>query len=197
MLTSGTLAGLQEVLASWIAQDRSRNGHFFTSRVPKMAIYGAFISAPMGHFLVKLLHFLFSNRTSLKAKILEILVSNLLVHLLLPLNQSKLLLTYICQDCTYAEQYLPGQYGRHRRRTDIPSNSRHSSRRVLARDARDMDQLTALLGFRPAIPPTRSLGPLLQLRLVLHRYICQLSHQEEAPRSVAPQKRARESGIQW
>lgn len=79
MLTSGTLSGLQELLASWIAQDRNRNGNFFTSRVPKMAVYGALISAPMGHFMVKLLHFLFSNRTSLRAKILEILFSNLIV----------------------------------------------------------------------------------------------------------------------
>ena len=79
MLTSGSLAALQEVLASWIAKDISKHGHYFSSRVPKMAIYGAFISAPMGHFLIKILQWLFSGRTSLKAKILQILVSNLIV----------------------------------------------------------------------------------------------------------------------
>lgn len=79
MLTSGTLAGLQEVLASWIAQDRNRNGHYFTSRVPKMAVYGALISAPLGHLLINILQFLFAGRTCLKAKIMQILVSNLIV----------------------------------------------------------------------------------------------------------------------
>ena len=79
MLTSGSLAGLQEVLASWIAKDVSKHGHYFSSRVPKMAAYGAFISAPMGHFLIKILHWLFSGKTSLKSKIAQILVSNLFV----------------------------------------------------------------------------------------------------------------------
>ncbi|KAI9741992.1 MAG: hypothetical protein M1834_000381 [Cirrosporium novae-zelandiae] len=79
MLTSGVLAGLQEVLASWIAHDRSKHGHYFGSRVPKMAVYGAFISAPLGHFLIHVLQKLFSGRTSLKAKILQILISNLVV----------------------------------------------------------------------------------------------------------------------
>ncbi|KAF2838174.1 hypothetical protein M501DRAFT_993036 [Patellaria atrata CBS 101060] len=79
MLTSGTLAGLQEFLASWIAKDRSRAGHYFTSRVPKMAIYGAFVSAPLGHVLISILQKAFRGRTSLKAKIFQIIVSNLVI----------------------------------------------------------------------------------------------------------------------
>lgn len=79
MLTSGSLAALQEVLASWLAHDRSKSGHYFSSRVPKMAAYGALISAPLGHMLISILQKLFANRTSLKAKILQILVSNLVV----------------------------------------------------------------------------------------------------------------------
>lgn len=79
MLTSGVLSGLQEVLASWIAQDRNKHGHYFTSRVPKMAIYGALISAPLGHFMIKLLQFLFATRTSLTSKIMQIVVSNLVI----------------------------------------------------------------------------------------------------------------------
>lgn len=81
MLTSGTLAALQEFLASWIAHDRSRHGHYVSSRVPKMAVYGAFISAPLGHVLISLLQKVFAGRTSLKAKIFQILVSNLIVCL--------------------------------------------------------------------------------------------------------------------
>ena len=79
MLTSGTLSGLQELLASWIAQDRNKNGHYFTSRVPKMAAYGAFVSAPLGHALITMLQWVFAGRTSLRAKILQILTSNLIV----------------------------------------------------------------------------------------------------------------------
>ncbi|KAF2281106.1 uncharacterized protein EI97DRAFT_20361 [Westerdykella ornata] len=79
MLTSGTLSGLQEFLASWIAHDRSKHGHYFTSRVPKMALYGAFVSAPLGHVLISILQKIFRGRTSLKAKILQILVSNLII----------------------------------------------------------------------------------------------------------------------
>lgn len=80
MITSGSLSALQEFLASWIAKDRNKNGHYFTSRVPKMAAYGAFISAPLGHILIGILQRMFAGRTSLKAKILQILVSNLLVR---------------------------------------------------------------------------------------------------------------------
>ena len=79
MLTSGSLSALQELLASWIAKDRNKDGNYFTARIPKMAIYGAFISAPMGHVLISILQKLFAGRTSLKAKILQILVSNLVV----------------------------------------------------------------------------------------------------------------------
>lgn len=80
MLTSGTLSALQELLASWLAHDRSKHGHYFSSRIPKMAVYGAFVSAPMGHFLIGFLQWVFAGRTSLRAKILQILVSNLVVR---------------------------------------------------------------------------------------------------------------------
>lgn len=79
MLTSGTLSALQELLASWIAKDRNKSGHYFTNRVPKMAAYGAFISAPLGHVLISILQKIFAGRTSLKAKVLQILFSNLLI----------------------------------------------------------------------------------------------------------------------
>ena len=81
MLTSGSLSALQEVLASWIARDVGQSGHYVNSRVPKMAVYGAFISAPLGHFLIKILQKMFGKRTGLSAKITQILVSNLVVRL--------------------------------------------------------------------------------------------------------------------
>jgi hypothetical protein len=81
MLTTGGLSAAQELLASWIAKDRNKSGSYFTSRVPKMAAYGAFISAPLGHVLIGMLQWVFAGRTSLRAKILQILVSNLVVCL--------------------------------------------------------------------------------------------------------------------
>jgi len=80
MLTAGSLAGAQELLASWLAKDRNKHGHYFTSRVPKMAAYGALVSAPIGHVLIWALQKVFKGRTSLKAKILQILASNLIVR---------------------------------------------------------------------------------------------------------------------
>jgi len=79
MLTSGTLSALQELLASWLAHDKSKHGHYFSSRIPKMAAYGALVSAPMGHVLIGMLQWVFAGRTSLKAKILQILASNLII----------------------------------------------------------------------------------------------------------------------
>jgi hypothetical protein len=79
MLTSGTLSALQEVLASVIAGDRNKHGSYLTPRVPKMAIYGSLISAPLGHLLVTMLQKGFQGKTSTRAKIGQILVSNLLV----------------------------------------------------------------------------------------------------------------------
>lgn len=80
MLTAGTLNGLQELLASFLAKDRNKHGHYFTSRVPKMAAYGALIAAPVGHVLIYFLQKIFAGRTSLKAKIMQIIVSNLVVR---------------------------------------------------------------------------------------------------------------------
>jgi len=79
MITSGTLHGLQEILASIIAKDRPKHGSYFTPRVPKMALYGSIISAPLGHVLVTLLQKAFAGKTSTKAKVLQIIVSNLIV----------------------------------------------------------------------------------------------------------------------
>ncbi len=89
MITSGSLAAIQEVLASWIANDKSKSGSYVNSRVPKMAIYGAFISAPLGHLLISILQKLFAGRTSLKAKIFQIIVSNLVVRTTTPLSKDK------------------------------------------------------------------------------------------------------------
>lgn len=78
MVTSGTLSALQELLASIIAGDK-KNKSYLNARLPLMALYGAFISAPLGHLLITILQKAFANRTSTRAKILQILASNLIV----------------------------------------------------------------------------------------------------------------------
>lgn len=95
MLTAGTLAGAQELLASFLAKDRNKHGNYFTSRVPKMAAYGAIVSAPLGHFLIWALQKTFAGRTSLRAKVLQIIVSNLIVRgLIVDISRQKRWLTF-------------------------------------------------------------------------------------------------------
>jgi hypothetical protein len=79
MLTAGVLSGAQELAASWLAKDIGKHGGYLTPRVPKMAAYGAFVSAPLGHILIWCLQRAFRGRTSVKAKVTQILVSNLVM----------------------------------------------------------------------------------------------------------------------
>jgi len=44
-----------------------------------MALYGFFVSAPLGHFLVGLLQRAFAGKTGLKARLAQLLASNLLI----------------------------------------------------------------------------------------------------------------------
>ncbi|KAG8699355.1 hypothetical protein FRC09_006667 [Ceratobasidium sp. 395] len=87
-----TLSFLQEILASHFAgvpvprppKDAPAYSHALAAakidaRALKLAIYGFFISAPMGHFFVGLLQRAFAGRTSAGAKIAQILASNLIV----------------------------------------------------------------------------------------------------------------------
>ena len=45
----------------------------------KMALYGFFVSAPLGHFLVGLLQRAFAGKVGLKYRLGQLLASNLLV----------------------------------------------------------------------------------------------------------------------
>ncbi|TCD62769.1 hypothetical protein EIP91_006413 [Steccherinum ochraceum] len=91
-ITLATLQLLQEVLASHIAgvparrlpKDAPLYQHALAkakldTKALKMAFYGFFVSAPLGHFLVGLLQKVFAGRTDVKAKLGQILASNLLV----------------------------------------------------------------------------------------------------------------------
>ncbi|KAF8609209.1 hypothetical protein BDV93DRAFT_601910 [Ceratobasidium sp. AG-I] len=91
-VTSGILSFLQEILASHLSHAPTarlpKNAPAYShalaaakidSRALKLAIYGFFVSAPMGHFFVGLLQRAFAGRTSAGAKIAQILASNLLI----------------------------------------------------------------------------------------------------------------------
>lgn len=78
-ITSGSLSALAEILATYFAGETSPSGSYITDRVPKMALYGSLISAPMGHVLVTLLQRAFAGRTTTKDKILQIIASNLFI----------------------------------------------------------------------------------------------------------------------
>src|SRR5436190_22586158 len=140
MLTSGSLFALQEFLASWIANDRGKHGYYFNSRIPKMALYGVFISAPLGHFLIGMLQWVFAGRTSLKAKILQILTSNLIVRSPY-LHWSRFIIgreitnrQSFSADLAHPEYSLPCLYGPYRRRTNVSPGPCHRQGGVHARD---------------------------------------------------------------
>jgi len=88
MATSGVLSFLQEVLASRLARlyqqpaqkaTAVRNEPIVSSKAWKMAIYGAFVSAPMGHFLIGTLQKSFAGKTSKLARFGQVLASNIFV----------------------------------------------------------------------------------------------------------------------
>jgi len=87
MATSGILSFLQEVLASRLARLSLRPAQkasadrepIVSSKAWKMAIYGAFVSAPMGHFLVGTLQKSFAGKTSKLARFGQVLASNIFI----------------------------------------------------------------------------------------------------------------------
>ncbi|KAF5026343.1 hypothetical protein F66182_1551 [Fusarium sp. NRRL 66182] len=79
MMASGSMLTLTELLSSYLAYGRPGYGPTVTSRVPKMAFYGAFVSAPLSHLFVTAMQRIFQGRTGLAAKVLQSLLTYLLV----------------------------------------------------------------------------------------------------------------------
>ncbi len=185
MITSGTLAGLQEFLASWIAKDRSKHGHYFTSRVPKMAIYGAFISAPLGHVMISLLQRMFAGRTSLRSKILQIVVSNLIVraHPKLPTSPERTTNT-LRTGLPHPKRRLPHLHGRHRRRPHLPPDPRHGPRGLHARHESLMGHVADRARVRAGLPAAGDVGAVFQRRGVRDRDVHQCAYEEEEAAGV-------------
>lgn len=59
----------EEWLASWLAKDRSKYGHYYSSRIPKKAAYGSFLQIHVTNGLFKLARYLFHGRTSPDSKL--------------------------------------------------------------------------------------------------------------------------------
>jgi len=90
-ITTGTLCFVQEILGSnlsgtptKVSKDasplvRALAWAHVDAKALKMAIYGFLVSAPLSHFLIGLLQKAFTGKTSTRAKIAQILASNLLV----------------------------------------------------------------------------------------------------------------------
>ncbi|KAF9475628.1 hypothetical protein BDN70DRAFT_778521, partial [Pholiota conissans] len=90
-ITTGTLCFLQEVLGSNlsgapvnVAKDASPLVRVLgqariDAKAVKMAIYGFLVSAPLSHVLIGLLQKAFTGQTSTRARIAQILASNLLI----------------------------------------------------------------------------------------------------------------------
>ncbi|KAI6047763.1 hypothetical protein EDC04DRAFT_2619822 [Pisolithus marmoratus] len=91
-LTSATLSFLQEVIGSNVAglppSPTPRDAfplskvlakYHLDAKAVKMAIYGFFVSAPLGHYLVGLLQKAFAGKVAVKYRVAQLLASNLLV----------------------------------------------------------------------------------------------------------------------
>jgi len=182
MLTSGTLSALQEILASWIAKDRAKNGTYFTARVPKMAAYGAFISAPLGHVLISILQKVFAGRTSLKAKILQIIFSNLIVSS--TLDHTRNVSNPVITDRPHPEQCVLGIDGHHCWCQDNSSSSCDLESWFHACHEGQLDLISSVFGLRSEVPPRAHLGSLLQYCRILYWHIRQFCHKKEASRSA-------------
>jgi hypothetical protein len=68
---SACLWGLQEWISSWLARDRGRSGGYLTSRVPKLAIYGAIVKGPLARLQLWLLDLIFSGHNESVARALK------------------------------------------------------------------------------------------------------------------------------
>lgn len=79
-ITSASLNALSEIVASYVAGEKDpKTGSYISSRVPKMALYGFFVSAPLSHYLVAALQRAFQGKTSAVWKVAQIVASQLLV----------------------------------------------------------------------------------------------------------------------
>jgi len=90
-ITTAILCFLQEVLGSNLsgtpanvtkgasAMVRSLQSVHLDAKAIKMAIYGFLVSAPMSHILVGLLQKAFAGKTSVRARVAQIIANNLLV----------------------------------------------------------------------------------------------------------------------
>ncbi|KAF2474993.1 uncharacterized protein BDR25DRAFT_340620 [Lindgomyces ingoldianus] len=81
MTVSGILAAMQELLASWIAHDKGKHGSYYTSRVPKTALYGLFISAPLVQVLGPLIRMSFPTCTDLRCHTVTTWAETMIVRL--------------------------------------------------------------------------------------------------------------------
>ncbi|CAJ2506061.1 Uu.00g001910.m01.CDS01 [Anthostomella pinea] len=78
-LIAAMIGAMQELVASWVAKDCSGNGSYFTSRVPKTAVYAAFIGVSVGRILGWVVYNIFGGYPSLGMRIVQIIVSNLMI----------------------------------------------------------------------------------------------------------------------
>ena len=73
---SGTPANVTKGASAMV---RSLQSVHLDAKAIKMAIYGFLVSAPMSHILVGLLQKAFAGKTSLRARVAQIIANNLLV----------------------------------------------------------------------------------------------------------------------
>ncbi|KAH8556539.1 hypothetical protein BGW37DRAFT_473048 [Umbelopsis sp. PMI_123] len=78
-ITSSVLAGLQEFTAQKLSGTKSTSSGLVDKRVVQMSLYGLLVSGPLNHVLYDILNRVFAGKTGPKAKVLQLLASNLFI----------------------------------------------------------------------------------------------------------------------
>ncbi|KAI8576900.1 hypothetical protein K450DRAFT_254844 [Umbelopsis ramanniana AG] len=78
-LTSAVLSGVQEFTAQKLSGTKPTSAGPVDKRVVQMTLYGLLVSGPLNHVLYDILNKVFAGKTGPKAKLLQLLASNLII----------------------------------------------------------------------------------------------------------------------
>lgn len=166
---------LTEIIASWLAYGRDGHGPTFTSRVPQMAFYGAFVSAPLTHLLNGTLQKKFAGRTGAGNLLLQTLLTYIFVCR--PFHDGYQMLTFT--DLPYPEHRVSSIHGSHRWSAYHRASPRGSSRWTCAHDHCQLRLVPCSAGIRQGFCASSVLGTIFQYGWVLSGNLLQHFGQEE------------------
>jgi hypothetical protein len=80
MPAAAVLYGVEELAASWLADDVTKTGSYMSTRIPKLAAYGVLIHIPLVSLFKWWLQALFLDRTNWVAQAFQFAIVNILAR---------------------------------------------------------------------------------------------------------------------